>query len=101
MLNKNNLAELLKKERQEIDKIDRELVKLFEARMNVVNKIGDKKKAAGLPTLDASREAIVLEKVASYLENPEYKPYLQEFYKNLMTSSREYQEEKNNKITTP
>ena len=41
--------------RVEIDRIDQQMVQLFEERMQVVAKVMAVKKAAGLPILDASR----------------------------------------------
>lgn len=45
-----------------IDAIDRELVRLFEARMNVVLGVAAYKLAHGLPILNAGREQQVLDK---------------------------------------
>ena len=42
--------------RREIDGIDRELVKLFEKRMEVSAQIGAYKASRGMPVLDAARE---------------------------------------------
>ncbi|WP_018658923.1 chorismate mutase [Allofustis seminis] len=78
-------------ERAMIDQIDKEMVALFEERMNVVTSVAHKKEAAGLPILDSSREQQVLEKVVSYLQNEAYSPYLREFYTALMATSRQYQ----------
>ena len=41
--------------RREIDGIDRELVKLFEKRMEVSAQIGAYKASRGMPVLDAAR----------------------------------------------
>ena len=47
---------MFEKERAEIDIIDRELVKLFERRMDAVTEIARIKKEHKLPILDQSRE---------------------------------------------
>lgn len=47
--------------RQELDEIDREMVKLFERRMTLCREVVRTKLAQGKPVLDASREAQVLE----------------------------------------
>ena len=48
--------------RVEIDRIDQQMVQLFEERMQVVAEVMAVKKAAGLPILDASREEAVVAK---------------------------------------
>ena len=47
-----NLDEL----RKEIDKIDNEMIKLFEKRMDVAVKIAEYKKKNGLKVLDSARQ---------------------------------------------
>ena len=51
--------------RQELDEIDREMVKLFERRMTLCREVARTKLAQGKPVLDASREAQVLESRAA------------------------------------
>ena len=58
--------------RTEIDEIDRELVRLFEARMNVVLNVAAYKLENGLPILNAGREQQVLDKCCALLENKGY-----------------------------
>ena len=53
--------------RQELDEIDREMVKLFERRMTLCREVARTKLAQGKPVLDASREAQVLESRAAML----------------------------------
>ena len=48
--------------RKEIDKIDKELVELFERRMNVAIKVAEYKIENNLPILNEAREAEVIEK---------------------------------------
>ena len=43
--------------RKQLDRIDAEILQLFEERMNVVREIGIWKKQNGIPVLDAGREA--------------------------------------------
>lgn len=82
---------MLEKERAVIDQIDQQMVKLFEARLDQVKLIGEKKKALGLEVLDQSREQVVLDKVVSYLSNPDYATYLRKFYQGVMALAREVQ----------
>ena len=57
MMKKLNLAEI----REKIDKIDAEIAKLFEERMNAVHEVAVYKKIKKLPVRDKAREAIVLD----------------------------------------
>ena len=78
--------------RQEIDRIDREMVKLFEERMQVVTEVSEVKQAAGLPVLDASREESVVAKNTAYLTDPGLAGYYERLIRQIMALSREYQE---------
>ena len=55
--------------RKEIDSIDRELISLFEKRMNVAIKVGEYKKERNLPVFNAKREEEVIEKNINLLQN--------------------------------
>lgn len=46
--------------RSEIERIDRELIALIAARVSLARDLGRVKRAAGLPTLDPTREAAVV-----------------------------------------
>ena len=50
--------------RQQIDKIDAEMVRLFCARMEVASRVADYKKENHLPILQPSRERAKLQDVA-------------------------------------
>lgn len=62
----------LDKLRQDIDRIDKQMAKVLEERLQVVLQVAEYKKAKGLPVKDAAREEIVINKVAGMLENKEY-----------------------------
>lgn len=81
--------------RIEIDRIDRQVVKLFEERMTVVNDVAEYKKAHNLPIFDESREQKVIEKNSAMVENLEYIPYYKKFIQAMMDISKEYQKDKN------
>lgn len=85
-----NLEEL----RLEIDKIDKEIVELFEKRMERVSEVSAFKAHHKLPVLNSIREAEVIEKNAEYLQNQDLKPYLKDFYIKLMDLSKDYQRSK-------
>ena len=77
--------------RKSIDEIDKALVKLFEARMDVVKEIADYKKMTKTPLMDAQRESNLIQKNVELLNNKSYAPFLSAFYKDMMAYSRNYQ----------
>lgn len=89
---------MLQEERNKIDKIDKQIVKLFEERMETASKIAKVKKENNMEIFDSSRENLVIEKVKSYLENKELEKYLENFYLDLMGVSKDYQKDVIEKI---
>ena len=87
---------MLEKQRAEIDVIDREIVALFERRMQVVVDVARIKKENGIAILDASREKEVIAKVQSYLKDDYLKEELAEVYETLMKVSKDYQKKRIN-----
>ena len=77
--------------RVEIDRIDQQMVQLFEERMQVVAEVMAVKKAAGLPILDASREEAVVAKNTTRLSDPALADYYERLIRQMMALSREYQ----------
>lgn len=74
--------------RQQIDRIDREMVALYEERMEVCKGVGEYKLKVGKPILDTGREAEVLKSKAKLVSKPEMKPYVITFFENIMAQSR-------------
>lgn len=74
--------------RCEIDRIDKQLLPLFLERMEVCGRVADYKREAGMPVLDAVREAQVLENKMSLLDNDSMKSEVYEFFNTIMTISR-------------
>lgn len=87
---------MLEKQRAEIDAIDREIVALFERRMQVVVEVARIKKENGIAILDANREKEVIQKVQSYLKDATLKEELAEAYETLMKVSKDYQKKRMN-----
>lgn len=83
--------EYLKELRGQIDSIDKEIVQLFEKRMEVVLNVAMYKMENNIPILDISREDEVINKNTIHLKNRELEDYLKEFYINLMNLSKNYQ----------
>lgn len=74
--------------RKEIDSIDRELIALFEKRMNVAIKVGQYKKEKNLPVFNGKREEEVINKNINILKNKEYSDITRIFFENIMELSR-------------
>ena len=87
---------MLEKQRAEIDAIDREIVALFERRMQVVVDVARIKKENGIAILDASREKEVIAKGQSYLKDAPLKEELAEVYDTMMKVSKDYQKKRMN-----
>ena len=76
--------------RQEIDKIDDEMVRLFGQRMAFAAQISDYKKEHNLPILQPNRERAKLQDVAQKA-GPEMANYTRVLYSMLFELSRSYQ----------
>ena len=81
----------LNKIREDIDSIDRELVRLFEKRMDTVINVAKYKEKNNQPVLDKSRETLVIDRAKSFLKNTHYEKPVEEFFENLMAISRRLQ----------
>jgi len=82
---------MIKKFRDKIDKLDAELVKLFEQRMDIVTAIAHYKKQHNLVIADVNREQEIILRVTKLLHNPVYSPQLTEFFEYLMKITKIYQ----------
>ncbi len=80
----------LNEHRQKIDQLDRELVSLFQQRMEVCRSIAQYKQEHGLPVLDAGREREKLAQVCAMVP-PELRSYTSVLYSSLFELSRSYQ----------
>ena len=80
--------------RQEIDRIDREMARLFEQRMQTVAQVIEYKKSVGMPILDSAREAALIEKNSAYIQDAQLLDYYRRFIQAQMDLSREYQQSK-------
>lgn len=78
--------------RAELDRVDRELVRLFERRMALSREVARCKLAHGLPVLDAAREEQVLDSRVSMLNNPALGEDVRTLYVCIMALSRGEQE---------
>ena len=84
---KNSLIEA----REKINKIDKEMAKLFIERMKASEAVAEYKKEHGLQILDPERENEVIRRNCESVENDLYREYYMNFQKNTMAISRAYQ----------
>ncbi len=105
-MNNENKIPSLEQSRAEIDRIDRELVKLFCERMSVSADVAEYKRAVGKPVYDAARERALLCKISD-LAGPEMEEHVRKLYAGILSISKAYQHERLNtssklehKITT-
>ena len=94
MSNENNIPSL-DASRAAIDRIDRELVKLFCERMSVSADVAEYKRSVGKAVTDASRERALLCKI-SELAGPEMEEYARTLYASILSISKAYQHERLN-----
>ena len=77
--------------REEIDRIDDELLILFKERMEVSRQIAFYKKEHGLPAMDAAREKEKLAYINGKVDD-ELDIYAQKLFETIFEISRSYQE---------
>ncbi|MBS4764572.1 MAG: chorismate mutase [Brachyspira sp.] len=92
--------EKLKKLRDEIDDIDKQIVELIEKRMKVSVKVGELKKENNIPVFDAEREKELIEEKIKLLKNKDLSNLIITIYNDIMSVSKSLQKnliEKDNK----
>ncbi len=94
MNNEKNIP-TLEESRAAIDRIDRELVKLFCERMQVSADVADYKRSVGKAVTDPARERALLSKV-SELAGPEMEEDVRTLYATILSLSKAYQHERLN-----
>lgn len=82
----------LQETRRALDAVDRQIVALFEERMNLARDVAEYKIARGLPVLDRGREEQVLESRCALLQDAYWAPALRELYEQIMALSRAEQQ---------
>ncbi len=76
--------------RAELDAIDREIVRLYSERVDIIEKIGEYKKAHGLPVLDGSREKEIFSRLKNLCGEDIY-PDIEQLYTLILTLSKSRQ----------
>jgi len=87
-------VEDLKKLRDDIDSIDKELIALFQKRMETVLKVAEYKKKNNIPILNENREDEVIKKNSKLIYNEDLKKPVEEFLKDVMKISKDLQAKK-------
>ena len=80
----------LKKCRDKIDALDRELLRLFEERMHIVKDVADIKKANGIGICDSSRETELISAIKAMSEDG-LSEYDKALFMKIMELSKLYQ----------
>ncbi|KGM98431.1 chorismate mutase [Clostridium novyi A str. 4552] len=84
----------LKELRDNIDSIDKELIALFQKRMETVLKVAEYKKKNNIPILNSNREDEVIKKNSKFIYNEDLKKSVEEFLKDVMKISKDLQAKK-------
>ena len=77
--------------RKQLDKIDREIVTLFEERMRLCGDVAEYKIENGRPVYDGDRERQKLESVKAMTDDSFQKQAVEELFSQMMTISRRFQ----------
>lgn len=81
----------LAKSRESIDRIDKQIVNLFEERMKVAGDVAEYKRNTGKKVFDPEREAQKLEALGSMATTEFNERAIQELFSQIMSISRKYQ----------
>ncbi len=81
----------LQESREQIDKIDAQIVDLFEKRMIVASNVADYKMTTGKPVFDKEREEQKIEKLVSLTNDSFNKKCIAELFTQIMAMSRKLQ----------
>ena len=81
----------LERARKIINETDFEMARLFEKRMDAAKIVADYKKQNGLPIDDFAREAEIISRNSSYIENEEYRSYYINFLQGNIDLSKKLQ----------
>jgi len=84
--------EELQRIRMELDRVDRQIVQLFEERMGLSRHVAEYKIAHGMQVLDRTREEQVLVSRTGMLQDAHYAPAVRALYEQIMALSRAEQQ---------
>ena len=78
--------------RQEISRIDEEMARLFERRMEAARLVAEHKMEHGLPIYDAAREQALIDRSSTLIRDDVIREYYVQFLKGTMDVSKAYQQ---------
>lgn len=81
----------LEEARRDIDRIDKEMARLFQERMGAAKKVALYKKKTGMPIFDAAREDAILARGAERVEDDALRGYYKNYLHAVMDISKAYQ----------
>ena len=81
----------LQEARETINRVDKEMARLFEMRMDAAKIVAEYKKENGMPIDDFVREKEVIRRNCDYIENEEYRSHYVNFIKNNIKISKALQ----------
>ncbi|MCI6173878.1 MAG: chorismate mutase [Clostridiales bacterium] len=81
----------IKELRSQIDRIDAEIQRLFEKRMEISGEIGAWKASSGMPVFDAAREEELIAELKGRASSPENAEAIETLYRTVFEVSRERQ----------
>lgn len=79
--------------RDEIDQIDRQLVRLYEDRIKLTAQVAEYKRSTGKPVYDEAREMAKLDQVETLASSDATKQDVRELFEHIMAMSRKHQHE--------
>ena len=82
----------MKTKREQINKIDQELIKLLEKRFQLSKEIGEYKKQNNLPVEDKKREQEIIEKIKNQTTCKEQREIIIETFEFIINKSKKIQE---------
>jgi len=85
------MMDKLQKARETINRVDTEMAKLFEERMDAVKLVAEYKIENGIPIDDFGREAEIIAKNTDSISNEDYKSYYVNFLRNNIILSKDMQ----------
>lgn len=81
----------LNESREKIDKIDKEIARLFEERMEVATDVAAYKRSTGKKVLDPAREEEKIKTLRALTDNEFNKTGIEDLFRQIMSISRKYQ----------
>lgn len=82
----------LSEARAEIDAVNVALLPLLERRLDAVREVMAYKREHNMAVLDSKREEAVLDSVAGYVQNPEYKEPIRDIFQAIMDVTKRYEQ---------